>query len=80
MKFDYKRGDRVRRRTDGVPMIIIGPKRLRSSADWECAWMDGHLRHTDEFSSVELEPLEEFVVSEGAQERATEFLKGRESK
>ena len=54
MARDFKGGDMVRRRVDGKIMVIVYTG-MRGRGDWKCAWMDGHLRHTDEFTEYEIE-------------------------
>ena len=59
-----KVGDLVRRKVDGKPMVIVDGVRLRPG-DWKCAWMEGHLRHTSEFTECEIERNEQrTIVSE----------------
>lgn len=58
----FRVGDLVRRRVDGVPMVIIDTGRS-GLGEWKCAWMDGHLRHADEFTAHEIEHRPPIVVT-----------------
>lgn len=54
MAAEFHVRDLVRRRVDGVLMVIVDIGRL-NRGEWQCAWMDGHLRRTDEFTKYEIE-------------------------